>query len=277
MFKKFHELILIFLVLVFLGCSKKENLVKKPETIPPLNILYTNAYKEFEKGNWTESVELFQKVETRYSYSEWAPRATLMILYIYYDSNDSIQTLRYVEKFKKLYSGREEISYVDFIRAMTFYEQINVVSKDQTYTEVALKEFKEIIKKYPNSIYAKESKLKIDLILEQLAGKEMYLARYYMNKNKWISALKRLNIVLSKYETTIYSTEALHRLVEIYYRLGNVNEAKRYAALLGYNFNDSDWYKKTYRIVKDKNYIIENKKQNRKLKDKIKKIFKFSK
>lgn len=277
MFKKYHELILIFLVLVLLGCSKKANLVKKPETIPPLNILYTNAYKEFEKGNWTESVELFQKVETRYSYSEWAPRATLMILYIYYDSNDSIQTLRYAEKFKKLYSGREEISYVDFIRAMTFYEQINVVSKDQTYTEVALKEFREIIKKYPNSIYAKESKLKIDLILEQLAGKEMYLARYYMNKNKWISALKRLNIVLAKYETTIYSTEALHRLVEIYYRLGNVNEAKRYAALLGYNFNDSDWYKKTYRIVKDKNYIIENKKQNRKLKDKIKKIFKFSK
>ena len=277
MFKKYHELILIFLVLVLLGCSKKTNLVKKPETIPPLNILYTNAYKEFEKGNWTESVELFQKVETRYSYSEWAPRATLMILYIYYDSNDSIQTLRYAEKFKKLYSGREEISYVDFIRAMTFYEQINVVSKDQTYTEVALKEFREIIKKYPNSIYAKESKLKIDLILEQLAGKEMYLARYYMNKNKWISALKRLNIVLAKYETTIYSTEALHRLVEIYYRLGNVNEAKRYAALLGYNFNDSDWYKKTYRIVKDKNYIIENKKQNRKLKDKIKKIFKFSK
>ncbi|EMH79813.1 Beta-barrel assembly machine subunit BamD [alpha proteobacterium HIMB114] len=277
MFKKYHELIFIFLVLVLLGCSKKANLVKKPETIPPLNILYTNAYKEFEKGNWTESVELFQKVETRYSYSEWAPRATLMILYIHYDSNDSIQTLRYVEKFKKLYSGREEISYVDFIRAMTFYEQINVVSKDQTYTEVALKEFREIIKKYPNSIYAKESKLKIDLILEQLAGKEMYLARYYMNKNKWISALKRLNIVLSKYETTIYSTEALHRLVEIYYRLGNVNEAKKYAALLGYNFNDSDWYKKTYRIVKDKNYIIENKKQNRKLKDKIKKIFKFSK
>jgi len=277
MFKKYHELILIFIVLVLLGCSKKANLVKKPETIPPLNILYTNAYKEFEKGNWTESVELFQKVETRYSYSEWAPRATLMILYIYYDSNDSVQTLRYVEKFKKLYSGREEISYVDFIRAMTFYEQINVVSKDQTYTEVALKEFRKIIKKYPNSIYAKESKLKIDLILEQLAGKEMYLARYYMNKNKWISALKRLNIVLSKYETTIYSTEALHRLVEIYYRLGNVNEAKRYAALLGYNFNDSDWYKKTYRIVKDKNYIIENIKQNRKLKDKIKKIFKFSK
>ena len=263
--------------MVLLGCSKKGNLVKKPETIPPLNILYTNAYKEFEKGNWTESVELFQKVETRYSYSEWAPRATLMILYIYYDSNDSIQTLRYAEKFKKLYSGREEISYVDFIRAMTFYEQINVVSKDQTYTEVALKEFREIIKKYPNSIYAKESKLKIDLILEQLAGKEMYLARYYMNKNKWISALKRLNIVLAKYETTIYSTEALHRLVEIYYRLGNVNEAKRYAAILGYNFNDNNWYKKTYRIVKDKNYIIENKKQNRKLKDKIKKIFKFSK
>ena len=127
---------------------------------------------------------------------------------------------------------------------MTFYEQVQIVARDQTYTKAALKEFRNIIKKYPTSKYAKESELKIDLINEQLAGKHMYLARFYMKKSKWISALKRLNIILEKYPETIYTVEALHRLVEIYYKLGNISLAKKYAATLGYNFNDSNWYKK---------------------------------
>ena len=105
----------------------------------------------------------------------------------------------------------------------------------------------------------------------------MYLARYYMNKSKWIAAIKRLNIILEKYDTTIYIKEALHRLVEIYYKLGNIKEAQKYAAILGYNFNDSDWYKKTYRIVRDKDYVSLNKKSKKKLRDKIQSIFKFSK
>lgn len=136
---------------------------------------------------------------------------------------------------------------------------------------------KKIIKLYPNSIYADEAKLKIDLINEQLAGKQMYIARYYMNNSKWIAAIKRLDIIINEYKTTIYTKEALHRLVEIYYRLGNIKESRKYAALLGYNFNDSNWYKKSYKIVADKDYIIKEKKQKRKLRDRVKKLFKFSK
>ena len=135
---------------------------------------------------------------------------------------------------------------------MTFYEQITITSRDQTYAVQAMKEFNQIIKKYPNSRYAEESKLKIDIVKEQLAGKEMYIARFYMKKSKWISAIKRLQIVINDYDKTIYSEEALHRLVEIYYRLGNLNEAKKYGAILGYNFNDGNWYKKTYKIVADR-------------------------
>ena len=274
--KKNYIFLTVFLVLIF-SCSSNDSKIKKPEKIPSLEILYKSAFKFFEEGAWNDSISLFQKVETRYSYSEWAPRATLMIIYMYYETADSFKTLENINKFKKLYPKHENIDYVDFIRALTFYENINVISRDQTYTISALNEFNKIIKNYPNSIYADESRLKIDLINEQLAGKEMYIARYYMKKSKWIGAIKRLKIIINKYDTTVYSTEALHRLVEIYYKLGNENEAKKYASILGYNFNDSDWYKKTYKIIVDKNYKNENLKTKSKIKDKIKELFKFSK
>jgi len=251
-------------------------LIKKPEEIPPLNVLYKAAFDLYEQGDWSRSIELFKKVETRYSFSEWAPRATLMIMYIYYEAGESIKALEYANKFKKTNPRNKNINYVDFIIALTFYERINVVSRDQTNTRAALKQFQSILKKYPNSIYAEESKYKIDLINEQLAGNEMYIGRYYMKKGKWIAAIKRFQIVINQYDTTIFSKEALHRLVEIYYRLGNINEAKKYAAILGYNFNDSNWYKKSYKIVGNKDYRIEEKKQKIKLKDRVKKIFSFS-
>ena len=273
-FKSFFLLIFFFFVI---SCGGKENQIKKPEKVPPLNILYKAAFTLYEKGEWKKSVEFFQKVETRYSFSEWSPRATLMIMYIYYEIGERIKTLEYAKKFKKLYPKNKNLDYVEFIIGLTFYEEINVISRDQTNSEAALNQFKKIIKLYPNSIYADEAKLKIDLINEQLAGKQMYIARYYMNNSKWIAAIKRLDIIINEYKTTIYTKEALHRLVEIYYRLGNIKESRKYAALLGYNFNDSNWYKKSYKIIADKNYIIKEKKQKRKLRDRVKKLFKFSK
>ena len=274
--KKNTFFILISIFIIVTACGKDDNLIKKPEEIPPLNVLYKAAFDLYEQGDWNRSIELFQKVETRYSFSEWAPRATLMIMYIYYEAGESIKALEYANKFKKTNPRNKNINYVDFIIALTFYERINVVSRDQTNTRAALKQFQSILKKYPNSIYAEESKYKIDLINEQLAGNEMYIGRYYMKKGKWIAAIKRFQIVINQYDTTIFSKEALHRLVEIYYRLGNINEAKKYAAILGYNFNDSNWYKKSYKIVGNKNYRIEEKKQKIKLKDRVKKIFNFS-
>jgi len=272
-------LILIFNSFIFflLSCNRNENLIIAPEKIPSLQVLYTNAYNLYEQGDWNGSIELFKKVENNYSYTEWAQKASVMIIYMYYEANESFKTLENIKKFKKIYPKSDNISYVNYIEALTFYDQINVTSKDQTYTEEALKKFRYIIKTYPDTTYAEDSFLKIDLINEQLAGKEIYLARYYMKKSKWIPAIKRLKIILDKYERTIYSKEALHRLVEIYYKLGNINESKKYAAILGYNFNDSDWYKKSYKIVGDKNYSLRDEKVKKNLKDRIIDLFKFSK
>ena len=274
--KNLYKLLLIIFV-IFLGCNKEDDLISKPGTLPPLNLLYKEAFKKYQTGEWTNSIELFQKVESRYSYSEWAPKATLMIMYIYYEAGQGYRAVEYANKYKKLYPFGKSMDYVDFIIGLSFYEKIETVARDQSNSKFAKKKFKEIIKKYPDTIYAEEAKYKIDLIDEQLAGKEMYIARYYMKKSKWIPAIKRLNIIMNDYGQTIYVTEALHRLVEIYYSLGNINVAKKYAAILGYNFNDSDWYKKSYKIVGDKDYNIKKVKSKRKLKDRIIQMFKFSK
>jgi len=272
---KFNFAFLLFFLLPIFGCSNNDGKIKKPEKVDPINILYRKAFNAYSSGDWTNSIKLFEKVEKNYSFTEWAPKATLMMIYIYYESNDSYKTLSYIEKFKKTYPGNNNIVYVEFIKALTFYELINVVSKDQQYTVAALKQFKKIIKDYPNSNYASESRLKIDLINEQLAGKELYVARYYINKSKWIPAINRLKIIINHYDTTIYSNEALHRLVEIYYNLGNMKEAKKYAAVLGYNFNDSDWYKKTYKLVENKNYRKDINKTKKSLEQGLKKFLKF--
>ena len=276
---RYKNLIIAIFVFTLIGCAndKNENLITKPEKIPELKVLFTNALNYYNKGQYRNALKLFKKIETRYSFTDLAPRSTLMITYIYYQNADYFNTLKFARKFQTLYPRNENISYIDFLIAMTFYEQVQVVARDQTYTKAALKEFRNIIQKYPNSKYAKESELKIDLINEQLAGKHMYLARFYMKKSKWISAIKRLNIILENYPETIYTIEALHRLVEIYYKLGNVPLAKKYAATLGYNFNDSDWYKKTYKVVADQNYQEDTNVTKIKLRDKIKNIFKLSK
>ena len=275
MLKKNFLIFPIILILTF-SCGNNDGLIKKPEKVAPLDILYKTAFKLYEEGSWSEAINLFQKVETKYSFSEWAPRATLMIMYIYYESSEYYQSLEYANKYKKLYPSSKNITYVDYLIGLVFYEQISTVARDQTYTKEALKKFNELIDNNPNSIYAKEAKYKIDLINEQLAGKEMYLARYYMKKSKWVAAIKRLNIILDNYEQTVYVPEALHRLVEIYYKLGNLNQASKYGAILGYNFNDDEWYKKSYKIVADKDYSTEKKAQKIKFRDKIKKIFNFT-
>lgn len=275
---KIFAITICFFVILLLGCSpKNKNKITKSEAIPNVKDLYLNANEKYREGKYKDSLKLYKKIETRYSFSEYAPRALMMIMFIYYENNDQYNTLEYASKFRKFFPLHKNIAYVDFIAASTFYERIQVTSKDQTYAKVSLEKFSDIIKKYPNSVYADESKFKIDLINEQLAGKHIYIARYYMNKSKWVAAIKRLNIVIDDYPTTIYVTEALHRLVEIYYYLGNINEAKKYASILGYNFNDSDWYKKTYKIIEDQNYTEEKIKTKRKLKDRLLKLFKFSK
>jgi outer membrane protein assembly factor BamD len=274
--KYFYNFLLIALLISVASCSSN-NAEKsiKPKKIIPLEKLYTGAYSNFENGNYSDAVELFKLVERDYSYTEWAPRASLMLAYIYYDSGRYVEALKNLQRFKQRHSGNKNIQYVEYLIAICMFEQINLVSLSQENTDLALRQFEKIILNYPNSGYATDAKFKIDLINEQLAGKEMYIARYYAKREKWLPALYRLNNVFKNYQTTIFIEEALHRLVEIHYIIGNIDTAKKYASILGYNYNDSDWYKKSYNIVEGTNIPLEKAKQKKSLKERLKKLISF--
>lgn len=273
MYKKF-----IFFFLILLSCSSKNVIkVKKIEEIKSPSELYRVAVEEYEKGLLQNSVDILKKIETNYSYTTEAPRSILMISYIYYEGNRYVDSLKYLEKFKKIYPASKYISYAEFLVGICLYEQINIVSKDQSPSFLALKQFNKIIKNYPNTLYAEESKIRIDLINEQIAGHQMYVARYYINKGIWTPAIIKLQNVIEKYQNTIFVDEALHRMVEINHRIGNSKDAKKYAAILGYNYNSSNWYKKTYAIVGNKDYNIINKEKKISLKDRLFSIFRFDK
>ena len=269
--KNFAVTIILILASFFLiNCSSKnENLIKPKKTIP-LELLYKEAYKNFEQGKYQDAVELFQEVEKNYGYTEWAAKALLLKSYIYYDSSRYVEALENLKNFKKLYSGNSELAYVEYLIAICLFEQINISARDQTNTRLSFQQFNKVIKNYPNTPYAEDLKLKLDLINDQLAGKEMYVARYYQKREKWLAALKRLTNILEKYQTTIYIEEALHRMVEIHYKIGNIEAAKKYASILGYNFNDSDWFKKSYTIVVDKNFVVQQKNTKKTLREKLK-------
>lgn len=270
------KLFLLFLIPLFFACSSEQKFAV-PEKVKPLNQLYSSAYDQYQKGNWSEAIDLFKKVQINYPYSAWATKSYLMNAYIYYESSEYILSLETSKKFKEFYPGHRDLPYVEYLIGLCLYEQIETVARDQTNTELALKQFKNVIKKYPNSSYAEEAELKIDLINEQMAGKEMYIARYYIKKKKWTSAILRLQNIIKKYDTTIFADEALHRMVEINYYLGNIDIAKKYAAILGYNYNDSNWYKKSYKIVENKDYKTKREKEKKKIKKKLLDMFKFSK
>lgn len=266
---KFLVIILIFFLT---GClSKSENKIEVQKKYS-LNKVYNEAYNQFNLGNYNEAIKLFEIVEKDFSYTEWAPKALLMRSFIYYDSARYIEALTNLQRYKKRYSGNIDYSYAEYLIALCMFEQINYISLSQESSELALKQFKKIIENYPNSEYAKDSKLKIDLIYEQFAGKEMYIARYYMEREKWVPAMFRLNNILKKYQETIFIEEALHRLVEINYKIGNLSSAKKYASILGYNYNDSDWYKKSYKLIDGRDLNFEKIKQKKSLKEKIKNL-----
>ena len=269
--KNFYVTFFLILASFFLiNCSSKnENLIKPKKTIP-LELLYKEAYKNFEQGKYQDAVELFQEVEKNYGYTEWAAKALLLKSYIYYDSSRYVEALENLKNFKKLYSGNSELAYVEYLIAICLFEQINISARDQTNTRLSFQQFNKVIKNYPNTPYAEDLKLKLDLINDQLAGKEMYVARYYQKREKWLAALKRLTNILEKYQTTIYIEEALHRMVEIHYKIGNIEAAKKYASILGYNFNDSDWFKKSYTIVVDKDFVVQQKNTKKTLREKLK-------
>ena len=274
-----HKFFLILIIIVFFGCTKdKENkLIIKEQNLETQMI---SAYKEgldfLDKDDGLSAAKKFNEAELLFPQSEWAPKSALMAAYSYYTYNYYGDSIYELEQFIKKYPKDERISYANFLLAMCYYQSIVDEKKDLEPLLKARNKFIYVVENYPNTDFAMDAKFKLDLIREILASKEMYLGSYYIQKGKWIAAINRFKIVINDYDTTIYVEEALHRLVELHYKIGLENEAKKYANLLGYNYLSSEWYKSTYKIF-NKEYKLakpeKRKKESNFLIKKYKSIF----
>ena len=274
-----RKFFLILIIIVFFGCAKdKENkLIIQEQNLETQMI---SAYKEgldfLDKDDGLSAAKKFNEAELLFPQSEWAPKSALMAAYSYYAYNYYGDSIYELEQFIKKYPKDERISYANFLLAMCYYQSIVDEKKDLEPLLKARDKFIYVVENYPNTDFAMDAKFKLDLIREILASKEMYLGSYYIQKGKWIAAINRFKTVINDYETTIYVEEALHRLVELHYKIGLENEAKKYANLLGYNYLSSDWYKSTYKIFNKENKLAkpkERKKESNFLIKKYKSIF----
>ena len=266
--------ILIFF-LVFFACSKKENNVttlKEKNLESQMIEVYYDAMREFERGDVIYSGRKFSEVELLYPQSIWAPRAVLMSAYGYFSQGYYNDAINDIERFLIKYKNHPQTDYAYYLLALCHYDQIVDEKKDLKQILKSRDYFEKIVRDFPKTEYAYDSRFKLDLIREILASKEMYLARYYVEREKWIPAINRFKIIIKGYDNTIYVEEALHRLVELHYKVGLINEAEKYAVLLGYNYNSSEWYQASFRLL-NKNYDL-NKKINKKSEDNILKKFK---
>ena len=261
-----HKFFLILIIIVFFGCAKdKENkLIIQEQSLETQMI---SSYKEgldfLDKDDGLSAAKKFNEAELLFPQSEWAPKSALMAAYSYYAYDYYGDSIYELEQFIKKYPKDERISYANFLLAMCYYQSIVDEKKDLEPLLKARDKFIYVVENYPNTDFAMDAKFKLDLIREILASKEMYLGSYYIQKGKWIAAINRFKIVINDYDTTIYVEEALHRLVELHYKIGLENEAKKYANLLGYNYLSSDWYKSTYKIF-NKEYKLAKPKKRKK-------------
>ena len=255
------NIINIFILLFFcLSCSNKnieQSEIKETNLELQMIEAYQEGLKEFKKGDVLLAAKKFNEAEVLYPQSDVAPRAALMAAYSYYSQSYYGDSIAELERFLRVYSNHKNIAYAEYLLALCYYEQIVDEKKDLGSIDKSKKIFIGIVKKYPNTDFAIDAEFKLDLIDDVLASKEMYVARYYVDRKKWIAAINRFKEVIDNYETTIYVEEALHRLVEIYYILGLENEAQKYANLLGYNYQSSQWYENSYRVF-NKNYEIKS-------------------
>lgn len=239
------------------GCaSKKDELNGAPGTTDttvekqePVEKMYNKAAKALDDGRYNEAAKGFDAVEQNYPYSQWATRAQLMAGYAGYKSLKYDDAILALERFIQLHPGDENIAYAYYLRALCYYEQISDVRRDQKMTEMALDSLRQVKQRFPDSQYAKDAVLKIDLTLDHLAGKEMEIGRYYLERKQYQAAINRFEKVVEQYQTTTHVPEALHRLTEAYLSLGIIDEARKTAAILGQNYPQSSWYKDTYKLL----------------------------
>ena len=263
--KKFNIILFIFLILFNLSCSKKiekKSLIVEKSMDMQILAAWNEGLKELKAGDALFAAKKFNEVEILFPQSEWAPKSTLMAAYAYYSQDYYFDTIEEIKTFLRKYPGHKDNDYANFLLGMAYYEQIVDEKKDLNSIMMAKIQFEKVVKNYPNTDYALDAQFKLDLIADILASKEVYLGRYYFQKKKWIPAINRFKTVIKSYDTTIYVEESLHRLVEIYYTIGLTEEAKKYAQLLGYNYQSSKWYEKSYSFF-DKEYERNKKDQEK--------------
>ena len=266
------SIILLFLTLV--SCSKKIEVEQIKEVSVDLQMIeaYEEGMKQLNLGQSLIAVKKFNEAELLFPQSKWAPRSALMSAYAYYDYSFYNDAIDEVNRFLKTYPNSKRKDYAHYLKAMSFYNQIIDEKKDLRPILEAKQNFQFIITEYPESEYAMDASFKLELIEEILAAKEMHIGRFYLKKEKWIPAINRFKKVIEDYDRSIYAEEALHRLVEVHYRIGLLEESKKYAILLGYNYQSGEWYQNSYRVF-NKNYEkISDKKKKKNNKSILKRI-----
>ena len=244
----FARLIPLLILVVSLGlsaCGEKE----KPYVEREVNDLYNSAMDAMEQNDAKEAVRLFDEVERQHPYSVWATKAQLMSGFVQYMANKYDEAILALNRFIELHPGHRDVAYAQYLKALCYYEQISDVERDQQMTQRALESLQDVVRKYPQSQYARDARLKIDLTRDHLAGKEMEIGRYYLKRGNYLAAINRFRRVVDDYQVTSHIPEALHRLVEAYTALGLTDEARKAAAVLGHNYPGSEWYVDSYSLA----------------------------
>ena len=276
---KFNKTIIVYLAcfIFIVSCSKnetKQSVIKEKSLDLQVLEVYQEGMKFLEEGDALFAVKKFNEAEILFPQSVWAPKSALMAAYAYYSQDYYLDSITELERFLKIYPKHENLDYAYYLLGISYYEQIVDETKDLESITKAKEYFEIVLKNFSNTEYAIDAEFKVNLINDILAAKEIYIGRYYFEKKKWIPAINRFRTVVDDYDTTIYTAEALHRLVEVYYTIGLTTEAKKYAQLLGYNYQSSQWYEKSYSVF-DKTYEKNKKanfKKNKKNKSLIKKF-----
>jgi len=253
-FLRMHSIfrfILIGLFLVVLsgcGSNKKERLAYVER---PAELIYNQALDQLDRGDWADAKLLFQEVERQHPFSKWARRSMLMSAYASYRSAEHDESIAQAQRFIGLHPGSDSAPYAYYLIAINYYDQIYDVGRDQATTTAAEASLQQVVRRYPESDYARDARLKLELTHDHLAGKEMSVGRYYLKQNQQLAAIGRFKTVVTDYETTSQTEEALHRLVESYVSLGIIQEAKLVGSVLGYNYPNSEWYADSYDLLEN--------------------------
>ena len=276
----YKNVFLVFCLFLILSCSGTGNNKKIEAIIPPdekMAKIYKEALEELNDAQPFVAAKKFLEAERAYPQSDWAAKSAVMASYSYYLINFYSDAIQVAERYIKTYPKDKFIPYAHYIIAMCYFEQILDEKKDLGPLLMSQQKLLFIYENFPRTDYALDASYKLELINDQLAKKEMYIGRYYMKTEKWIAAINRFKTVVKKYETSVYVEEALHRLVEIYYRIGLIEEAKKTAAVLGYNYQSSRWYKRSYKLFNKEYAEIEKQMKKKKktslIKEKIKGLF----